>query len=519
MPDSIVHSRRRWRPRRDDSIVAAAQVYGSTSEVGTRRLIQTDGAQAELWSFYSALGEFGSFVDWLKNAASRVRIGAAEMVPGADEPTMLKDGPAAQLVEDFYGGTAGHAQFMQAIMPQLLVPGEGWIVAERFDDSLPLQLAKWSVQSSETIRVDPGSAGGYRIQVEEGQWRPLMADSLPVRVWMPDPRRPYAAMSPAMAALPIMRTIDLVNKRIVAELLSRIVMNGILWIPLEGQLPASPQYKDQADPFFAEFIDIASKNIGTPGSALAAVPMPVKFPGDLIEKIHHTKFSDPFDEQLLAERDKELARLAKSLPLSPERQQGMAESNHWSAWVIDDSDIKISIAPLCEIVFNALTVGYLQPLLNVAGEQLVGPNGGRLIVWGDYSELASPPDKSAATQAAYDRGEANGTALRRESGLDESDKPTSAEQAEMIWLKAARDGSNPSHPIAVEKLTGEQTPAAALSPVGPAAGPTGLAETPALAAGPPTASTPGESPEPLTPATVAAMLRPAAYVNGSNGRR
>lgn len=518
MPDSIVHSRRRVRPEPDAALVAAAKMYGTAAEAGTRRLIQTDAPQAELWSFYKSLGEFGSFVDWLKNAASRVRLGAAEVIPGADEPKMLREGPAAQLIEDFYGGTSGHAQFLQAMVPQLIVPGEGWIVAERFDSSVPLSLAKWSVQSNETIRADANASGGYRVQVDEGQWRSLMPDSLPVRVWMPDPERPWRALSPAMMSLPIMRTIDLVNKRIIAELLSRIVMNGILWIPLEGELPASPAYKDRPDPFFAEFIDIASKNIGTPGSALAAVPMPVKFQGDLIEKIRHMKMADPLDEQLLIERDKELARLAKSLPLSPERQQGMADSNHWSAWVIDDSDIKISIAPLCEIIYQALTIGYLQPMLAVSGQPLVGPDGGRLIVWGDYSELAAPPDKLAGTQAAYDRGEANGSALRREAGLTESDKPTGEEQREMIWLAAARDGSSPSHPIAVTKLTGE-TPAAP-APVGPESRPSGIDAAPAPA-GPPQSSSPTASPEPLSPATVAAMLRPKspAHVVNGNGRR
>ncbi len=507
MPDSIVRSRH----RRSDSIVASAQIQSSIADLGARNLFGAKPAQWELWSFYAALGEFGAFVDWLKNAISRVRIGAAEIVQGADEPQMLTDGEAAQLMEDFYGGTAGHGQFFQAMVPQLLVPGEGWLVAERYDFDTPLSLANWSVQSTETIRQDRGP-GGFEIQVAEGRWRSLLPDALPVRVWMPNPRRPWEAMSPSLAALPIMRRIDLVDKRIVAELLSRIVMNGMLWIPLEGQLPASPAYKDQADPFFAEFIDIASKNIGTPGSALAAMPMPVKYPAELIDKIRHLKFSDPFDEQLMIERDKELARLAKALPLSPERQQGMSDSNHWSAWVIDESDIKISIAPLCEIIFQALTIGYLQPMLAASGIPIVGPNGGKLIVWGDYSELTSPPDKSASTVAAYDRGEVSGTALRRESGLDESDLPTPEEQARMIWLKAARDGSSPSHPLAIERLTGEKAPAAAPAPVGSdVAGPP-------PAAVPTVAGPPRVSPEPIEPATIAAMLRPAAYVNG-NGRR
>lgn len=519
MPDSL-RSRARAPRRSPAPPLTAAASLGATASRGSQSYLVTAPTEDELWSFYDNQGEFAAFADWMARAESRVRLGAAEQLPGGDEPAPVTEGPAADLMAQFYGGVASQPAFMSAATYQLVVPGQGWLIPERFDESVPLVLAHWSVQSNHTFRET--SARGPEVQTAPGRWRPLLPDALPVRIWWPDPRFPYLARSPARAALPILRRIDLIDKRIVAELLSRIVMNGMLFIPAEAQLPSSPAYADQADPFFAELIDIAGRNIQTPGSALAAIPMPVKFQGDLIEKIRHFKMADPFDEQLLVERRDELARLAQTLPLSTERQQGFADANHWNGFIVSADDIKISIAPVAELIANAVTIGWLQPMLAEAGLPLVGPNGGKLLAWPDFSELTAQPDLREAVRDAYDRGEANGAALRRESGLSEADKPTAEEQREMIWLKAARDGANPAAPTAIEKLTGEpvaQTPAAGAS-VGPAGVPPTASDVPAAGAQVPPDATP--APEAAAVASALADFdgwAESLYPNGANGRR
>ena len=103
---------------------------------------------------------------------------------------------------------------------------------------------------------------------------------------------------------------------------------------------------------------------------------------------------------------------------------------------VEESGIKLHIAPDAEMICHALTKGYLMPVLRAEGERLgedllIGPNGGRIVMWYDPSEIVQRPDKSDDAILAYDRMEINGAAMRRETGFSESDKPTPEDLEDM----------------------------------------------------------------------------------------
>lgn len=483
--------------------------------------------QAEAWGFRRTLGEYNQAIDWMSRAMSRIRLTAAEIVPGGDEPQPLEDGPAAQLVEDFCGGGPGHSAFLKAITPQLLVPGEGWLIAERDRPDVPLAAADWGVYSTESIQA---LGNVFKVRVGEARWRELAPDNLPMRIHEPDPQWPWLATSNSEAAVPIMRRIFLIDSRIIAMMVSRLAMNGLLLIPQEGTFSVPEQYMDAPDPFVAMLIDIASKNIANPGQASAGIPIPVRFTSDLIEKWKILKADDPLDEWLLKEREDELGRLGDTLGVARERVSGgMGEQNHWGAALASEEEVRITFAPLAETICGAVTKAYLQPMLKSAGLSPVGPNGGKLIVWYDTSELTAKVDKSDAVVRAYDRLEASGTALRRELGLDESDKPTADELEEMIWKKVA--GSDTLAPTAVAQLTGEQIPGGGVptaeAPAGGGASPPSAAPPPGPGTAPPrpTTAPPSSTPVPTRVASavfaldhLAALDRRTLALNGSRPR-
>jgi hypothetical protein len=550
MPDRL---RTPAPPPTVDPLTASARVIQQTQGTSQDRVFQSESWQVEAWQFLDSLGEFQYAVSWLASAMSRVRLLAAELVPGGDEPEPITEGPAATLVEQLGGGIAGHASVLKSLATQVAVPGEGWLVAERAGANIPLDQADWSVKSTEEIRPFRGRGDAkYEVRVSDTDWRPLHPEALPVRIWDPHPRWSWKATSAAKAAIPIMRTIELLNRRIIAQLVSRLAMNGLLLIPQDGVINVPEVYQDQPDPFVAMLIDIAGRNIREPGAATASIPIPIKFKSDEIGKWRHLTFGDGVDEHLINERKEELGRLASTLNIPAEVLQGMGKTSHWNAWMIEESGIKLHISPVAELIVGGLTVGYLQPMLKAAGADLVGPNGGKIIVWYDTSELTARPDKSEKALQAYDRGEASGTALRRESGLDDADKPEPNELREQLLISLVRAGSVEAFTaLTGESLTPGQPGAGPQSPVpggrqpsGPGGTPGGSSPSPGVPAPtpgtgtrtpPPTRDNPPPPPGPGTPAAAMEALKtrlgpvfsrelvgtgrrsPPARANGHNG--
>src|SRR5690554_4961551 len=400
--------------------------------------------QQQLWDYYDRLGEFERGVSWRANTMSRVRLLAAELMPGGEEPQPVDTGPAAEAVERLAGGTGGQAQLMKELTIHLSVPGEGWLVGETSTDGIE----HWFVASADELRVGSRSR---QFELREGEdqksWRPLSSNSLVVRFWKPHPRFRWRAVSDAFHAMSAMMELDLINKRITAEILSRLTSNGILLYD-KGKLSfpplQQPEGADQVDPFAAVLVEVASRGIQDPTSPEATIPIPIGYDlGDLTDVdpkilLQHVRLAEFLDEKLLTERDSAVKRLATSLDMPSEVLLGMSGLNHWGAWQVEESGIKVHIAPFAELVAFTLTTGYLIPYLKEANAELTGPNGGKLVVWYDPSEITVRPDRSNNTIAAYDRGEVSGRVLRREIGLSENgDEMTPAEFREWLTRRVA----------------------------------------------------------------------------------
>lgn len=442
---------------------SAAGAQGLTSaatplRVGRDRITPANAQwQTEVWAFYDDLSEFGYGVDWLAEMVSRVRLLAARAPAGdGDEPAPVdlddldKDLPevearlAAELVAELAGGMGGQAQMLGQLTVQLSVPGEGWLVGETLGDGG----TRWEVRSTDelrTARSGASSGGAQGIEVIDEHtsaggmvaWRRLADDSLVVRIWRPHPRYRYQADSPARHARSTMRELELANRRIQTDYLSRLASAGVWLIPEEVTFPADPRFADEPDPFVAELIDTASTAIATPGSAAAAIPIPLRVPADMIEQLAKgfIDFTTTADDQLLEKRASAIRRLATGLNLPAEVLLGMGDVSHWGQWFTEESAIKTNISPIVELICQCLTVGYLWPRLAAAG--LAEPKD--WLVWYDPSELTVRPDRSDDAIAAYDRLELSGDALRRETGFSEADRPDDEELKRLVLLKMATD--------------------------------------------------------------------------------
>lgn len=390
-------------------------------------LKHTEKWQDEVWRYYDTLGEYNYGVWWLSNMLSRVRLRAAKLQPDSDEPDIVTDGPAADLMMRLGGGVSGQAQLMKRTTVQLSIPGEGYLVGEEKNG-----VESWMVRSVDEIRVQSGQ---YSVMDENsvnlGQdWRPLAKESLVVRIWRPHDRFYHLADSPSRSAREIMRELELVNRKIQAEYLSRLASAGLVAFPNEIDFPVREEFADAPNPFMLEWIEIAAEAIQKPGTASAVIPIPIQGDADVIDKIKHIDFTMKIDEKIIEKRESAIKRLATKLDMPGEVLLGMGDVNHWSAWQLEEGALKTHIAPLAEIICDSLTRGYLQPRLAASGE-----DPGEWVVWYDMSELALRPDKSDNATLAYDRLELSGEAYRREMGFDEDDAPNEGDDLIAIALK------------------------------------------------------------------------------------
>ncbi len=446
----------------ESAITAAATIVAAPRGP----LLKTpDSWQREAWEFFDQLGEFNTGVTWLSQMMSRVRLRAALLKPDLDEPSIsdVKPGDlAAKLMRDLAGGVGGQAQMMRGLVTQLSVPGEGYLVGEQ----LGKNAFSWMVRSQEEVRATSGRFEVVGSRIPNVTWVGLPEESLVVRVWRPHPRYYHVADSPARSARPIMRELELVNRYITAQYLSRLAMAGLLILPEEASFPVREEFQDEPDPLSMEFVEIAAESIREPGHASSIVPLLIRVPAEIADKIQHIDFTLKIDEKVIDRRESAITRLANKLDVPAEILTGLGDVNHWTAWQLDEGALKTHIAPMAELICHCLTVGYLQPRLAASGEADVG----QWVVWYDMSELAIRPDRSENAVQAYDRFEIDGEAYRRETGFSEDDAPEGDVLQDQILKSLARTTPNLAAE-SLEKLVGKTIFSQQVASPAPSGGP------------------------------------------------
>jgi hypothetical protein len=306
--------------------------------------------------------------------------------------------------------------------------------------------ATWNVYSSDELRAS--QTGGIEIRVGERDWRPLHMNGLVVKVWRKHPRANWQPDAPTRGVLNVLNEIDMLTKHIQASAQSRLAGAGVLAIPAEATFPPgqSPQGSQGVDPDDEnvnapedEFVDTLIEAMTVPlsdrSSAASVVPLVVKVPGDLVDKITHISFATPFDDRVSELLNDAIKRLALGMDIPPEILTGTSGMNHWGSWQVAEEAITLHVEPLAETVAHALTIGYLRPALEAEGYDPA--DIAEVMVWYDTSDLRTRPDRSSSAVEAYDRMELSAEAMIRELGLSVDDMPDDDERRRRVLMQFA----------------------------------------------------------------------------------
>ena len=521
MPLRFGATRPTHKPRKQRAITAAASVLPTSRAYGTTGVPVW---QQQAWDFFDQIGEVRYAARYYGNSLSRLRlyVGWRESPSEPVTPIDLANPPvglnrqaydvATNTVARLHSTDGSVAELLRAYGVNVFVAGEGYIVGRTDEDS---GREVWEFLSVDQV-VWHNDRWNLRESVADkpSDYRPLDLERDVVRrVWLPHPRFASEADSPMRAVLTVCEELLLLSASVRASALSRIA-SGILLLP-DTMLDGGPDtYIDgdptdgeaQADRTLADIVEHFVKPIADPDSAAAVAPFVLAGDPDDIDRVRLLEPSRMVDEVAANQRNELLVRLANGVDLPPEVLTGMGESNHWSAWLVDEQTFRTHIAPAAQLFVNAVTEQLVWPSLSAAGL----PVDERMVVGFDASDLVGHPDRKTNAEAAYAALTISDDAYRRALGFAEDDAPDEDEYARRVALRL---NNVELYPIAAGRPI---SPSNVLEPVS-APSPTPEALPPASGnlegnADEPSAVTPGP------PALTAAATTPALEFGALLGR-
>jgi hypothetical protein len=191
--------------------------------------------------------------------------------------------------------------------------------------------------------------------------------------------------------------------------------------------------EEAADEFEDQLIDAMTTPIKDEDSASAVVPLIIRGPAELGDRIKQFKFERSFDPALAQRADRVLERIMQGLDVPKDIVTGLANVKYSNALQIDESLYKAHIEPLMLLIADAFTVMYLRPYLIANGypEEEVK----KVCIWYDPSLVATRNDRAADADAGFDKMAVSYNAWRRAHGFSDSDAPDPKEFALRLVLQ------------------------------------------------------------------------------------
>jgi hypothetical protein len=516
---------------------AATQIkVGDKGEAEQFRLRRSAGSsmwQSEAWEYYDAIGEVKYAFNLVASVVSRIRLYPAVVANPSEAPSPVRN------VEDFdqrlvaaaeraisrldsaYGGQSG---LLRDAALNLQVTGECYLtqVPERIGSGIP---ETWDIRSIDEINAD--TRGNYvitpRREMKNGS-PALMKSAIALpkgafvgRIWKAHPRYTEEADSSMRGVLDLCAELLLLNRTFRATARSRLNA-GALYLPDGLSVAATPDpdfpYGDEdgiyseptpeelEDEFEDQLIDAMTTPIKDEDSASAVVPLIIRGPAELGDKIKQFKFERSFDPSLAARSDRVLERILQGLDVPKDIVTGLANVKYSNALQIDESLYKAHIEPLMLLIADALTVVYLRPYLLANGFSETEVS--RVVVWYDPSAVATRNDRAADADSGFDKMAVSFETWRRAHGFSEAEAPSPTEitlrlmvEKGMITPELTEAMLGVVAPDVMEKIRG------AAQAANPAPMPEGLDQ---MLQGQPVAE--GEAPAP-TPQEEPALAEPA----------
>jgi hypothetical protein len=421
--------------------------------------------QSEAWEYYDAIGEIKYSFQLVANIVSRIRLYPAVVNDASEAPVGVDLSPdfdpklaeaaqrALSRLDSAYGGQAG---LLRDAALNLSVTGECYLVQvpERIGSGLP---ETWDIRSVDELHQDNSgqfyvnsrrqkSGSSFSGGAPSSNIIPLPVGSFMGRIWRSHPRYSDEPDSSLRGILDLCEELLLLNRTFRATAKSRLNA-GALYIPdgLSASNGIDPDMvgadedgifpEEAADEFEEQLIDAMTTPVTDESSASAVVPLIIRGPADLGDKIKQFKFERSFDAELAKRSDRVLERILQGLDIPKDVVTGLASVKYSNAVQIDESLYKAHIEPLLLLISDALTVVYLRPYLRGIGFSELEVS--KVVVWYDPSSVATRNDRASDADSGFDKLAISSQTWRRAHGFSETDAPDPTELALRLLTQRA----------------------------------------------------------------------------------
>ena len=434
---------------------------GEAQYFKSRRQAASTAWQTEAWEYYDAIGEVKYAFNLVASVVSRIRLYAAIVEDPAEAPLTVRKSTvieqdlasaaerALDRLDSAYGGQAG---LLKDCALNLQVTGECYLVQvpERIGSGLP---ESWDIRSTDELQIDQKgnyiinprrdiSSGSSMMSTGGSDVIRLPNNSFIGRIWKSHPRYSQESDSSLRGLLDLCAELLLLNRTFRATARSRLNA-GALYLPDGLSVAATPDpdypydengnYNEQynpeeaADDFEDQLVDAMLTPIKDEDSASAVVPLIIRGPAELGDKIKQFKFERSFDPMLAERSDRVLERIMQGLDVPKDIVTGLANVKYSNALQIDESLYKAHIEPLMLLIVDAFTVVYLRPYLLSLGYPEADVN--RLVIWYDPSQVATRNDRAADADNGFGKMAVSYDTWRRAHGFSDQDAPSPLELA------------------------------------------------------------------------------------------
>lgn len=409
--------------------------------------------QTEGWRLYDIVPELHKLAGRIGDSIAQARLYVTEVDETGEETGEVQDAAIQRLAAVPLGTGSQRDDNLRLAGIDLAVGGECWIVGEGAATSPERAEGSWFVVTGaafsrlgDKVSVKrPQIKGGSKLELEDGK-------DILIRCWRPHPNDTDQADSFTRSAIVPLREIELLTKREFAELDSRLTGAGIMFLPEGIDFP-----REDTDPagiagFMAYMTRAAGASMKDQGTANSMVPIVATVPDAMMEhldKIKPLNFWSELSAEITPMKDKAITRLASSAEIPAEVLTGIADANHWTAWLISEEGIRW-IKGYLGLVADALTRGFLQ--LALTSMNVANPE--RFAFTFDTSRLAARPNRLDDALKLRGLFMLSDVETVKAGAFDEEQMPSVPERATQILLALVQTQPDLILDPAVQQLLG-----------------------------------------------------------------